>query len=303
MFLDGQNSNAIVRKQVWGLDLRGLGGNATAAGIHGAGGIGGLLACAQPQGEQEISFWYLYDGHGNVAQVLSASSYSVVAHYEYDPYGNAIVATGTYAAANPYRFSTKQWDTNVGLGYWGYRYYNPTTGRWLSRDPIEERGGANLYQYVRCRPLDRLDPTGACTIELRCGNLLGGSGGLVVHCQYEITGSSLGTGTCTCGPGTCINKCRDIMCWPGGCVNCVWASGPPGTWGVVVQTITATEGQCACLRNSCGSYPNYSCYTLGPTNSNTGAACVGRRCDLGARPPVPPPGWDAGSAGVCPPGF
>jgi hypothetical protein len=32
--------------------------------------------------------------------------------------------------------------------YYGYRYYDPTTGRWPSRDPIEEKGGMNLYGFV-----------------------------------------------------------------------------------------------------------------------------------------------------------
>ncbi|MFC7339621.1 RHS repeat-associated core domain-containing protein [Haloferula chungangensis] len=35
-----------------------------------------------------------------------------------------------------------------GLGYYGYRYYDPVTGRWPSRDPIGERGGLNLYGFV-----------------------------------------------------------------------------------------------------------------------------------------------------------
>jgi RHS repeat-associated protein len=32
--------------------------------------------------------------------------------------------------------------------YYGYRYYHPQTGRWISRDPIEEEGGLNLYGFV-----------------------------------------------------------------------------------------------------------------------------------------------------------
>ncbi len=34
------------------------------------------------------------------------------------------------------------------MTYYGYRYYDPVTGRWPSRDPIEERGGVNLYGFV-----------------------------------------------------------------------------------------------------------------------------------------------------------
>jgi len=42
----------------------------------------------------------------------------------------------------------------------GLRYYNPTTGRWLNRDPIGEEGGANLYGYVRENPVNEVDPNG-----------------------------------------------------------------------------------------------------------------------------------------------
>lgn len=42
------------------------------------------------------------------------------------------------------RFSTKQWDDETGLGYWGYRYYDLDIGRWISRDPLGELGGIAL---------------------------------------------------------------------------------------------------------------------------------------------------------------
>ena len=43
--------------------------------------------------------------------------------------------------------STKYTDDQTGLLYYGYRFYSPVTGRWASRDPIEEEGGINLYAY------------------------------------------------------------------------------------------------------------------------------------------------------------
>ena len=47
-----------------------------------------------------------------------------------------------------------------GVRYYGFRYYNPQTGRWLNRDPIEEEGGSNLYGFVGNDSLNGFDPLG-----------------------------------------------------------------------------------------------------------------------------------------------
>ena len=73
---------------------------------------------------------------------------SVDTEFEYGPFGELIRATGEKKNDFNFRFSTKYEDTETGLLYYGYRYYNAETGRWLNRDPIEERGGLNLYGMV-----------------------------------------------------------------------------------------------------------------------------------------------------------
>jgi RHS repeat-associated protein len=81
------------------------------------------------------------------------------------------------AALFDYRFSTKPLDQVTGLYYYLYRWYDPVTGRWPSRDPIEETGGLNLYGFVGNDPVTKLDKFGlkACTdcdgkenIQLNC---------------------------------------------------------------------------------------------------------------------------------------
>src|SRR6202142_696339 len=76
------------------------------------------------------------------------------------PFGEVIRATGPMAKANPVRFSTKYQDDETDLLYYGYRFYNASTGRWLSRDPIRERGGCNLYALLGNDPIDRVDRLG-----------------------------------------------------------------------------------------------------------------------------------------------
>ncbi len=73
------------------------------------------------------------------------------------------------AFVNPFRFSTKYCDDETGHYYYGYRYYSPTQGRWLSRDPIGEYGGLNLYAFVNNNPLtfwDYLGNAGQSNMEL-----------------------------------------------------------------------------------------------------------------------------------------
>ena len=85
-----------------------------------------------------------------------------------DPFGAIISLSGDAADDNPFRFSTKYHEaTDVGtsgdtprLVYYGYRFYDPEFGRWLSRDPIGERGGLNLYRFCGNRPLSVLDAVG-----------------------------------------------------------------------------------------------------------------------------------------------
>ena len=81
-------------------------------------------------------------GNGNIVAWTKSDQSAPEWKSEYDAFGNPIVAEGT--SPSEYGFSTKLRDPYTGLSYYGYRYYNPVTGRWISRDPIGERGGANI---------------------------------------------------------------------------------------------------------------------------------------------------------------
>jgi hypothetical protein len=50
----------------------------------------------------------------------------------------------------------------MGVTHYGYRFYDPNTGRWPSRDPIGEQGGVNLYGFVGNDGINRLDLWGLC---------------------------------------------------------------------------------------------------------------------------------------------
>jgi len=115
---------------VWGLDL--------SQSLQGAGGVGGLLMVvkgrANPPGEP---LFPSCDANGNISEYVDGGG-SVVAQYEYDAFGNEISRSGAEAQSIPFRFSTKYFDDETSLYYYGYRYYSPTLGRWINRDPLVE---------------------------------------------------------------------------------------------------------------------------------------------------------------------
>ena len=116
MVLVLDDCNNVKTKYAWGLDLSGLADNASVSGIHGAGGIGGLLAAVETGGMHAGTYWFTYDGNGNVGQVLNATiptAIETAAYYEYDSYGNTLRSAGSYAAANPFRFSSKWLDSKL----------------------------------------------------------------------------------------------------------------------------------------------------------------------------------------------
>ena len=144
--------SSLERTSLWGSDLSGS--------MQGAGGVGGLLQIAirDPQSQIDNRYYPTYDGNGNVSEYLDSTS-TVAAHFEYDPFGNTTVNTDTTSLFD-IRFSTKKQDLDTGLYYYGYRYYDPVTGRWPSRDPIEEEGGVNLYGFVENDGLNGIDHLG-----------------------------------------------------------------------------------------------------------------------------------------------
>ena len=149
------SADALVRQYMWGTDLSGS--------IQGAGGVGGLVKIYDHASSK--TYFPGYDGNGNIAVLVDGDTGAAGAAYEYGPFGELIRASGTYAATCPFRFSTKYQDKETDLLYYGYRHYNPSTGRFLNRDPLEEQGGMNIMTFVENCPLDKFDVLGRAPFE------------------------------------------------------------------------------------------------------------------------------------------
>jgi len=93
------------------------------------------------------SYTYFADGNKNIRQLINNSSSAVITNYDYTPFGKLYASSGTMAAANPFKFSSEYFDDETELVYYNYRYYDAKLGRWLSRDPIAEKGGMELTPF------------------------------------------------------------------------------------------------------------------------------------------------------------
>jgi RHS repeat-associated protein len=177
--LDPQSS--ILQSFTWGSDLSGS--------MQGAGGVGGLLfSLTYSKSQIQASSFYAYDGNGNLSAMINAVDGSIAGQWEYGPFGEVLRSTGPMAKANPFRFSTKFQDDETDLLFYGYRYYDSSTGRWLNHDPIRERGGVNLYGFVGNNSINSADPLG---LE---GNPISGLGGAWNLDPYGPGGSFYGPG-------------------------------------------------------------------------------------------------------------
>lgn len=188
--------NTPVRHYLWGIDLNGT--------LRDAGGVGGLLS------EMSVvsggNWLPTYDGNGNVINLVDVADISVVGTYSYGPFGEVLHSTGAAAAENPFQFSTKHLDLDIGATYYGHRFYDASTGRWLSRDPLAESEGANLYAFVTNDAINNVDPDGRYKLQL-------------THIE-----------------GPVAKKCGEFLLRTGWLIL-----GPPQSGGVVVQTVKQTK--------------------------------------------------------------
>ncbi len=100
-----------------------------------------------------------YDGTGHVVALTDINK-NLLATYQYGPFGEKISAQGPRANSNPWRYATKYLDEEIGLYYYGHRYYDPITGQWLSREPLGESESVNLYSYCHNDPVNHVDVLG-----------------------------------------------------------------------------------------------------------------------------------------------
>ncbi|HEV2233471.1 MAG TPA: RHS repeat-associated core domain-containing protein [Terriglobia bacterium] len=104
-----------------------------------------------------IGTYYEADGLGSITSLTNASG-NIANTYEYDSFGQ--LTGSNESVSNTFRYAGREDDGETKLYYYRARYYDPSTGRFLSEDPIRMGGGVDFYAYVRNNPVVRNDPTG-----------------------------------------------------------------------------------------------------------------------------------------------
>ena len=169
------NGTTSTIKYYWGTDISGM--------LQGAGGIGGLLY----QTIDGVIYLPSCDNNGNILKYVDENG-NIVASYTYNAFGALIAKSGPRADVFRHRFSTKYFDVETGLYYYGYRFYHPALMRWLNRDPIEEDGGVNLYGFCGNNGVVKYDKFGLAHFEVR---KLSAAPGII---PYSCFGAIIGLG-------------------------------------------------------------------------------------------------------------
>jgi RHS repeat-associated protein len=126
-----------------------------------------ILTRTQGTGVNATVTAYLTDRLGSVRDLEQFSNQTIVGHRDYDGYGNLVLDTAP-SVSDRYGFTGREADPNTKLQYNRARYYDPTTGRWLSEDPLSfYAGDGNLYRYVGNGPTNALDPNGLWQLSRR----------------------------------------------------------------------------------------------------------------------------------------
>jgi RHS repeat-associated protein len=138
------------------------------------------------------NYFYTRDHLGSIRE-LSDSGGNIRARYSYDPYGRRARLSGDLET--DLGFAGMFWSAEAGLDLTRFRAYDPESGRWLSRDPLDDaetKEGPNIYSYVGNNPVNLVDALGlhsdclppprCCSDEKQRCNKLGRDASIV--CAY-----------------------------------------------------------------------------------------------------------------------
>lgn len=124
-------------------------------------GIGAEISAAIALELHGQLFAPLHDYRGNITALVSPSIQQIVEQYQYTAFGEeTILSSPVSRYDNPWRFASKRTDSYTRLIFFGRRYYDPASGRWITPDPRGHTETPNLYAFVLNDPITRFDHYG-----------------------------------------------------------------------------------------------------------------------------------------------
>ena len=114
--------------------------------------------------EQGSMFLYAFDGLKNVSEIAKCGD-ERLAHYTYAPFGGAAHDGSLLSGRNRWRYSCESFDECLGVCYYNFRHYSLEDGRWLSRDPLVEPEGINIYSFVANDVINNTDLLGLDVVD------------------------------------------------------------------------------------------------------------------------------------------
>jgi RHS repeat-associated protein len=159
---------------------------------------GNLTAQFFPRGEtiSGTSYYFTKDHLGSIREMTNGAG-TIVWQQSFDPFGVPTTLVSTTAADIGY--AGYYVHSRSGLNLTRTRAYSASLGRFISRDPIEEKGGTNLYAYVMNNPMSWTDPDGLDSCHRRCN-----SGQECIPIQWHYLGHHFDA--CVCPEDPLVNR-------------------------------------------------------------------------------------------------
>lgn len=132
--------------------------------------IGAAVAVELNTPSHQGVFIPVHDSRGCVTCLVDAEKGSIVESYRYGAFGERQIFNEKKEllerslCGNPWQYSSKRYDEDTGLLFFGRRYYDPSLQRWISQDPLGDIDGPNRYAYVHNNPVNEIDGYGCFSL-------------------------------------------------------------------------------------------------------------------------------------------